>query len=446
MKKISLALVLIVSATQAMANLTKAPTNFTHQSKQAVFVDFTKVNYKVTYDVQAEKTKAVSTIEFIQETAGYPLLDSVNELSSVLINGENSKLNLVSAPDRATKYRMLDSELAAGTHTIVTQNAFSKNINYKNQALSSAYWTSDLSDRSYLESYMPANLEFDQSQMTFEITILNASRDHVIYANGKITKISKNNFKVEYPKHFTSSSMYFHIAPKGQFDENTTTFKSVDGREIPVRVYRSAGSSLETFTKETHKVLHELEADYGPFPHPEVTIYGAGQGGMEYCGATRTSFSALGHELTHSYFARGIIPARGNSGWVDEAVASWRDKGYRSRRSGLRRTTMAGHSIYRRSTDRAAYSSGAKFMEYLHGQLNNQGGLKPFLKDFKNKWLFKPFFTSDFISELEAHSGRSFEAEFKKYIFGNENSEKNSDNTENPYHPKLSAQYIKSLL
>jgi hypothetical protein len=49
---------------------------------------------------------------------------------------------------------------------------------------------------------------------------------------------------------------------------------------------------------------------------------------MEYCGATMTDPGALGHELTHSWFARGVMPANGNTGWIDEAVASWRDDGY----------------------------------------------------------------------------------------------------------------------
>ena len=59
-----------------------------------------------------------------------------------------------------------------------------------------------------------------------------------------------------------------------------------------------------------------------------MTIYIAGRGGMEHCGATITSMSALAHEITHSWFARGVMPANGNAGWIDEGTARWRDRGY----------------------------------------------------------------------------------------------------------------------
>ena len=76
--------------------------------------------------------------------------------------------------------------------------------------------------------------------------------------------------------------------------------------------------------------MRELEQTYGPYPHEALLIYCTGNisGGMEYAGATMTSLEALGHEITHSWFARGVMPANGNAGWIDEAIARWRDRGY----------------------------------------------------------------------------------------------------------------------
>ena len=61
--------------------------------------------------------------------------------------------------------------------------------------------------------------------------------------------------------------------------------------------------------QRTLEFLAELEADYGAYTHDSMTVYIAGRGGMEHCGATITSMSALGHEITHSWFARGVMPA-----------------------------------------------------------------------------------------------------------------------------------------
>jgi hypothetical protein len=77
-------------------------------------------------------------------------------------------------------------------------------------------------------------------------------------------------------------------------------------------------------------VMQELEQTFGAYPHETLLVYctGASSGGMEYAGAAMTSQAALGHEITHSWFARGVMPANGSAGWIDEAIARWRDLGY----------------------------------------------------------------------------------------------------------------------
>jgi hypothetical protein len=141
------------------------------------------------------------------------------------------------------------------------------------------------------------------------------------------------------------------------------------------------------------------------------------------------------------------MPARGNSGWVDEAIASWRDGGYREYQTrNLSSSQMAGHSIYRRTTDRNAYSKGARFMGFLHGKFSSHGGLKPFLKKFKDERLFKPFLTKDFQNDLEAHFGEELTQEFDRYIYGNSKSTITNEPLVNPNHPKLSEQDLLNLL
>jgi aminopeptidase N len=44
---------------------------------------------------------------------------------------------------------------------------------------------------------------------------------------------------------------------------------------------------------------------------------------MEYDGATTASVPALEHEVFHSWFGRGVKPARAADGWIDEAWTTW---------------------------------------------------------------------------------------------------------------------------
>lgn len=305
---------------------------------------------------------------------------------------------------------------------------------------------SDLSDRRYLEQYLPTNLEYDQYQNNFEVKIINTDTEHVLYTNGAVRELSKNNWSVTYPDTYTASSIFYHMTKKDLIPETKSIYKSIDGRSIPVTVYTTLGKGR--FMNATLGILAELEQDYGPWPHQQLIVYGAGAGGMEYCGATITSFSALGHELTHSYFARGIMPAHGNSGWVDEAIASWRDGGYRSySESSLSRTRMAGHSVYQRTTDRNAYSKGMRFIGFLHKKFEEKESFKIFLKSFFETKKFKPFKTHEFRSAVENYYNTSLAREFDTYIYGKKGVEETKGpEQENIYHPRLNKQQLLDLL
>ncbi len=168
---------------------------------------------------------------------------------------------------------------------------------------------------------------------------------------------------------------------------------------------------------------------------------------MEYSGATMTSLYALGHELTHSYFARGVMPVSGNSGWLDEAIASWRDDGYQSHET-LRYSSakMSGFSQYKRTTDRKAYNEGAKFMAYLNSRLESRGGLEGFLREVYSAYVHQNITTELFRSELEAFSGQSFKDQFKGHVYGENERKSQKRSGENPYHPRLSDKELRELL
>ena len=233
-------------------------------------------------------------------------------------------------------------------------------------------------------------------------------------------------------------------------DETRFTLKSIDGRMLPVLLYATKGSwiaSLDRLKEKVSSVFKELEADYGPFPHPSILVYQAGSGGMEYCGATMTDFGSVGHELFHSYFARGVMPANGNSGWLDEALASWRDNGYPTLSSLSGSSGMSSHPYYTRITDMAAYSFGARFMSLLDGETRGKGGMKPFLRYMVATQALKPLFVEEFISMMEGFYQQSFKNLFKRYTYGSGlNLDQAGLRTESQPHRKMSLTELKDYL
>jgi len=396
------------------------PKSFNVSGGKAVFADFTEATYNINYDLNLKKASVKAEIKLETSEAGFPIFDSVAVPTSVVFDGAVVSSTEARTPNGETTLRLVNKLAEAGSHTLTVEVPLATLVEFSDMGVKSAFWTSDLDERKFLERYMPANFEFDQVKMNFIVKFIGAKTKQMIYTNGVVTVSEANTFKIAYPSYYTASSIFFHAVPQGATTEQRFTLKSIDGREIPAVVYFSKSSwsaSVDKLKAKATEVFHELESDYGPFPHPSLTVLQAGMGGMEYCGATMTDFSALGHELFHSYFARGVMPANGNAGWVDEALASWRDDGYQTITTLSGSSGMSSHAYYTRITDQAAYSFGERFMSFLDGKLETKGGLKPFMRHMVDKKVFSPFFVEEFIKEMSDFYVVSVEEDFKKYTF-----------------------------
>lgn len=437
--------------TSVWANLHLAPPDFETARGRAIFVDFKTADYDITYDVKWKKTRVKSKIIFEAAKTGKPVFDLIPNPLNAKLNGVPVKIIETTSPD-GSKLRQIDGLVEPGEHVLEIENSFSKNVRYNvfTRKVSSAFWIRDLKYRKFMEQYIPSNFEFDQYKMTMNVTFAGtkmARQD--IYTNGELTQISPNSYKIVYPEYFTVSCPYFHTTPKGKKKRLDFSYTSIDGREIPITVYTSWWSHPIKFKNETIKVMKELEADYGAWGHPSFVAYETlpGTGGMEHAGATQTSLAALDHEMLHSYFAKGVMPANGNSGWIDEAIASWRDKGYqRKALPAFGGSNLGSQSVYKRHTDSRAYALGAEFMAYLDYRLQDRGGLKSFLKGYFQAYKHTVITTEHFKNNLEFFSGLDLSADFETYIWGENTPDAGLLSEENPVHKELTSTQLHSFL
>lgn len=452
--KFILAFLLLSGFVFAKNDLTHRPESLRTSMGKAVFVDFITADYVIRYDYGAKTSYVTATIKFDAPEAGLPIFDSVETPVSVRLNGHSVTATEVKTPSQETTVRVINKEVNVGRHEMVITVPLKTLVEYKDGGIKSAFWTSDLSERKFLERYMPANLEYDQVKMTFTVTFEGVNKRQLIYSNGFMREMrlfGKSIYKITFPEYFNASSIFFHTVPEGTTEEVRFTLKSIDGRDIPAVAYigktlLGGSGTLKTLQTKATEIFHELESDYGPWPHPSLVIYNAGSGGMEYCGATMTSLSALGHEMFHSYFARGVMPANGNAGWLDEALASWRDEGYKTSTTLSGTSRMSSRPYYTRTTDYAAYSFGERFMRYMDGKLQDKGGLKPFMRYMVDQKKFAPLFVEDFIREMNQFYGVSLDEDFRKYTFGSQNSFPESFHNHHPIHKKMSLEELKQYL
>ena len=419
--------ILSILVSQAWAQMHLAPPNFNLGDKRAVFVDFQKAQYDIVFDTQNQQATAKSRIEFHQPEEGYPMFDCVEDPFSVKIDGEEISQYLISVPGEVSVMRLIQKRLTPGKHTLEVTSPITKRTKFTKKRngwhrISSAFFIRDLKDRLLLEQYLPTNYEFDSYKMDIDVKVTGTKRWHSLFTNGKVTKISNNHYKASYPEFYTSSALFFHLVPINKFVRYYLTYKSIDGRDIPVTIYSRYRFYNYFAERKARRVFHELERDYGPYPYDQMIIYGTGiKGGMEYAGATDTSIVALGHELHHFYFAKGVFPANGNSGWMDEAIASWRDKGYQTHERPFYQSVNLGrHNVYTRKTDDRSYEYGRSFLAYLDFQLKDIGksGLKDFLRGYFQKRKYTSVKTEDFKSDLEEYAQMSFAEDFFQYIYG----------------------------
>lgn len=456
MKKVLSALLLTITSF-AFASYDQAPPAFAYQDGKVAYIDITSAEHSLEFDANASSAQVVTVLKFYSNSNGYPLFDLIPEPTLVTLDGVEVSTEAIRDPDMESTLRVVKANTEAGEHVLIVKHVLAKNVVTSLEGISSGFWTSDLSDRGYMEQYLPTNVEFDQFQKVLNVKVINAEgRPHLLKANGTVKEISENEFQVVYPAFHSTSSSYFHLFPANNgFKTTQFNYRSLDGRDIPVDIYTIYDA--EVFAASTRTILDELENDYGPFPHDKVVIYGnAPSGGMEYSGATITSLSALGHELFHSYHARGLMPANGNAGWMDEAMARWRDNKYpKLEKLAYERTQLAGHSVWTRKTDRMAYTEGSQFLSWVDYRMNEKGAsLRTYLREYFQKHKYTTVTTELFRDELIEYSGLELKADFFKYIYGKTDVDANKRTNyvmmdemmdeQNP-HPKYSESQLKDM-
>jgi len=253
--------------------------------------------------------------------------------------------------------------------------------------------------------------------MKMNVKVSASKITHEVFTNGTMQILGKNHFQIDFPRYFNASSIYFHLLPAGSRQQISYFYTSISGKQIPIIVYGK--KDLKKFLDRTVMIMSELENDFGPWPHEKLLILVNRWGGMEYSGATYTTYKALGHELFHSYFGRATMPANGNAGWFDEAAASWWDHGYPNYKlMDLKASGLSAHSVYRRDTDKRSYKNGRMFLGYLDFLFQEQGGLRPFLRHWFAVKKFIPYTSLDLQREMESYFKTDLSDLFSTYING----------------------------
>lgn len=391
----------------------------------AVPLDFGSVELTQKFDVSAQNNSAYGKLQARVKESGKPYFLCDCAVSSISVNGLAIGFDRLKDPDHQNTLIVLDHFYSFGDELMIEVN-YSINISefsFQNGGVGLVSSMSDLQDGNFFEQFGPTNFEFDQYKLIWQLDVVNSPSAHRLFTNGAAAyseSTSSRSWKITFPDYFTSSSPFVHLTNRTDLSMRNFTI-ALKEKVIPVTVYGASSSLVDQATAALPQYFHELENDYGPYAHNSFVAYmSSSGGGMEYVGATITSFGALDHELTHSWFARGVMPSDGRSGWIDEAVASWRDYGYKRASSFNTRapTNLANFSPFERFTPRNCYRDGRALFAELDLAFADQGGFKKVLGEFFAEYKQKTVTTQEFVDFVEQRSPVNLRPLFTKNIYG----------------------------
>ncbi|MDQ1398296.1 MAG: hypothetical protein QOK20_228 [Acidimicrobiaceae bacterium] len=300
-------------------------------SRLAVPVDVERVEARITFDVAAQVAAVEATVEFVvQGYDGCPALDLRQPVDSFLLDGQKFPGEAFSPEDLGggpgAEMRVIDDPLAAWSrHRLELRYQLATPAAEGSAPLGWAagagvrwdFWMSDLHPGRYLEMWLPANLCEDRFQLKLEVAV-EGGGPHALISNGTEYQAGPNEWWVDYPAAFTSLSPMLVLRPEEEIEQ----------RRIPGLVTAKVAESdadLEANEADIKAWLAYNESRYGRWVHGDrftCVLWGPGRG-MEYDGATTAAVGAVEHEVFHSWFGRGVKPARASDGWIDEAWTSW---------------------------------------------------------------------------------------------------------------------------
>ena len=402
----------------------------TISGKRAVPMDFQEVLLEISIDNSSNVSTGVADIAFISYEDGYPYFLLDGTVVSARLNGASVSIVQTQDPDSLNSIRMVQLPVKAGANNRLelSYELTSDAVSYRADGIGLVTAMADIDDGNFFEAYGPANFEDDQFRMKLRVNLIGVSSAHQFFTNGRLTELGGASWDVDFPAYFNSSAFYFHVTDTA-LAVRTGNYEGLT-KNIPLTVYAADAASADSAMNALPGLFKELESAYGPYLHESFTAYISGSGGMEHCGATITSLSALGHELTHSWFGRGILPGGGASGWFDESIASWRDYGYqRASGTALRSATnLATLSKFERFTPYNSYADGRTLMgEFDYLLAGKAGGLRAVLKEFFAMKKSQIIQTQDFLSYLASRSGQDLGWMFDRYVFGKSSAQAATD-------------------
>lgn len=398
-----------------------------------------QVTASMVFDGSSEISQCIAEMEFtIGPYSGYPFFDLRQTISSATLDGTPLSVAELAHHDFGgganTQLRIIEQWLVSGsshvlslTYDLDTPDAPNARgvIWESGPRLSFDFHLSDLNPSRYLESWLPSNLQFDSFPVALDVQITNTDLPHTILTNGVLSLLDTNHWQVDFPAHFASCSPMLLIEAQDRVVRHTATASLTGGTVVTLDLMKRASDvalDLNSAAATVENDLDDFHSSIGPYMHGNrytALLTSGPQHSMEYDGGTTSSMSALRHEIFHSWWARGMLPARGEDGWLDEAWTTY-NMAPDAVPLDMADTPVAmwTNNPFVRKTHGSAYGHGASVFSGIAADIGI-ATLKSYMADIYNGRKGRRFTTPEIEAELIRRSGALQIANyFNRFVYG----------------------------
>ncbi len=420
-----------------------APGPITVDGLYAVAIHINQVSASFIFDGATKTAQCAAEMQFtVGSDSGYPYFDLRQNISAANLDGLAIAIGDLAHHDFGggvdAELRILKRWLIAGsTHTLHltyplqrpdAPNARAVVWEADSPRLSFDFHLSDLNPARYLESWLPSNLLFDQFPVQLEVQVTHSDIAHHLLTNGTEATIGYNHWQVNFDSDFTPCSPLLLIEAADRVE--TYSGNATIGGVITINLElmkRATDLSLNLATAAATLAgyLDEFYTEVGSYMHGNRFVAYLTSGSthsMEYDGGTTSSMSALEHEVFHSWWARGMVPARGEDGWLDEAWTT-----YNTRTGGPDAipfdmsdapVALCENNPFARKTHGSSYSLGARVFSGLAADIGIAQLLSHMAGIYQDR-IHRHFITPEIEAELIRRSGQlQFADYFDRFVYG----------------------------
>lgn len=423
-------------------NFDLAPPVKTVDGLVAVPIDIQTISASLACDGATSTGSGDATLEFTMgPSGGNPIFDLRQTITAAWLDGVAIPVADVAHHDFGggpnAELRIVESVLAAGsTHTLrvtytlgipqaATNGSYQPSMTFSaGPRLVFNFGFTDLGAGRYLESWVPANLIYDQFELDLTLRITNTAVAHTVITNGTVTTIAANHWSVAFPARFTALSPLLELRATDTVTSATGTVTlPVSGATITIEAWKRSANSINLNTQiaSLQTFLADNESAIGPYIHGNRFVAFMNIGGMEYEGGTTTGAGALKHETFHSWWARGLKPASQPDAWWDEAWTTYYDFGAASAVAfdfSDAPKELCPRNPWIRITADGAYDDGNRFFEGA-ASLLGVATLKSLMRDFYEERKGRPETTAHLEEYLVARSGNPDLVDaFHRFVYG----------------------------